>query len=133
MVLGDTIVISLHRLVDAFGQRKVGDGVVGITQGTRLGVERSLLGRRRHRRQAGDAPRVSGDAALGDLIDELLAVHDIARLDGLDGDRGPGLRRSHLIRHQRKGLAQGINELVDFRESVIVMQTEFELIAEQRS
>ena len=52
---GDAIVVALHGLIDALGERQVGDGVVGIAQRIGLGVERRLL-RRRCGRQTGDAP-----------------------------------------------------------------------------
>ena len=43
---GDTIVVALHGLVHALGERQVRDGVVGIEQGVCLAVQCGLLGGR---------------------------------------------------------------------------------------
>ena len=49
------------------------------------------------------------------------------------GTSGPVLRRSQSIGNERKLLAQRVDELIDFRESVGIVQAEFELVAEQRA
>lgn len=130
---GDTIVVSLYRLIHPFGEGQVGESVVGVEQRVGRAVQRGQL-RRVRRRKAGNSPRVrSTRRIIVDLVDELLAVYHVARLDGFNGNVGRSLGGSHGIRNQGKRFAQWEDELVHLDRRVVVVQNQLELVAEQRA
>ena len=127
---GHAVVIALHRLIHALGERQVRDCVVRIAQRVGLDIQRCLFGFAGGR-QTCDAPWVRGDVGFRDLIDELLAVHHVAGLDRLDGDVRGGLGGSQRIGDQGKLFAQGIDELVHLDGAVAIVQSDLKLVPQQ--